>query len=861
VGIPKNSLSVSVNGALGVEETRVRQLIAAGKYKNAVESAKEIHKAQRTDASEALLVDAYAARIQSLHDQNLVAEAKSLEELVRERYPAVWQRRNGHDGAALGRAGKYDDLLRPLSDPELTEERRAAIEEAVRREVSDLGALAECAVLPSEHPLRQAASTLQAAFVAVTSGPVGDEAIELPQVSRRSPLASWKLLVRAIACLYRGEDAAGRRWLDAIHPESAPARLVPALEVMFGTKRTGLTAASSALISSVICDPAPLRRALEALDRALDSHNSGAIHQKIREAIQACRTLDPGEVERLKKHIAVRSAIAGLNKPKVEAAMGGGPREDAYFFRLFARAMEQSADLEDLPMACAAWDQFRQAAVREGWFTANGPEAATLYLHMAEVVRKLPHDLLAKLASRQNKKAGEDLYFIQPDKLYERACALDPHFEAFAQWMDWAKWQSKSRAVEVAEAWHRIRPTDIEPILHLVDAKEQRRAFQTSLQYLAKAEQIDSVHPSVRRARLRLLAGSVLRHLQQKKPHLADEKLEQMTALPQSRQGDRPAFLAALRYMVCSVRGAVDQAVAHRAELERIIESKAAAWMLIYGVAAASKQAAIERVPGPETLGKQERAAVAAAVVRVAALAKDMQITQSVPMSWIDEAERQFQRSSHSFDVGQLQILAETGLFAENHGLVFAATAVGLERGEASAARFLLLRARALPLAQRRGVCLLAAAQFARRQRDMETVDEAVNLIAGSPFEDISLTDEQAATVIEREKKERKVRPGPSYSDVLGIKECNCPDCRRKRGEDVSPFEDFDDEDKDDDLDLGPVIDGMDLPPGLPPEMAKMLFSEATKAIERGESMDSFLNRVFGPGPRTRGRRKRGRRR
>jgi hypothetical protein len=42
-------------------EASVRQLIANGKYKVAVETAKEIHKAQSTAASEALLLDAYAA--------------------------------------------------------------------------------------------------------------------------------------------------------------------------------------------------------------------------------------------------------------------------------------------------------------------------------------------------------------------------------------------------------------------------------------------------------------------------------------------------------------------------------------------------------------------------------------------------------------------------------------------------------------------------------------------------------------------------------------------------------------------------------------------------------------------------------
>src|SRR5437879_4832170 len=118
----------------------------------------------------------------------------------------------------------------------LIAERRAGIEAAVAREAGDLAALAECAALPSEHPLRKAASALQRAFLAVIGGPVGEEAVELPEVSHRSPLAPWKLLVRAIACFYRREDEACRRYLEAIKPEAAAARLVPAMQAMLGGK-------------------------------------------------------------------------------------------------------------------------------------------------------------------------------------------------------------------------------------------------------------------------------------------------------------------------------------------------------------------------------------------------------------------------------------------------------------------------------------------------------------------------------------------------------------------------------------------------------------------------------------------------
>ena len=541
--------------------------------------------------------------------------------------------------------------------------------------------------------------------------------------------------------------------------------------------------------------------------------------------------------------------------------MGGSPRQDAYYLRLFARGMEEVGDPDNIAIACATWDEFRQEAVREGWFTANGPEAATLYLHMAGALRKIPHELLAELqmtALRRKGTSFEDIYFLYPERLYERACALDPHFESFAQWMEWAKRDQPGQAERVAEAWHKIRPTDIEPILLLMEEKEKRNAFHTALQYLAKAERIDSVHPSVRRARLRLLGASALRHLQQKKPNLAAEKLAEMETLPQSQQGDRPAFLAALRYMVSAARGANDAAAAHRAEVERALGSKAAA-LLIFGMARAAKQGAFEQLPALEKLSKAERAELPEAVVRVVELAKDMQMDQGIPGGWLAETSKQFPRSSQSFNVGQLQSLAEAALTAKNLQLAYAVSGAGLEREGPAEASFLLLRALSLPeyLEERRAVCALAAAQLARQQRDMDVVEKAVELIAESPFDDLTLTQEQASAVVRKEKAERAFptafRRGPDYRDFLGPSLCDCPKCRRARGESIGPFGDNDDEDDfngdfDDDSDFDAILDATPLPPDMPPEIAKMLFEETRKAVQRGESLDSMLNRAVRAG-------------
>jgi hypothetical protein len=465
---------------------------------------------------------------------------------------------------------------------------------------------------------------------------------------------------------------------------------------------------------------------------------------------------------------------------------------------------------------------------------------------------------------RETRKSVDDLYFLYPDKLYQRACALDPHFESFSQWMDWAKRGRTGTAEEVAEAWHKIRPMDIEPILLLMEEKEKRGAFHTSLQYLAKAERIDSVHPAVRRARLRLLAASVLRHLQQKKPDLAATKLAELESLPQSRQGDRPAFLAALRYMISTVRGSDGEAAAHRTDVERAFGSKETAALLISAVAHASKRGAPEAPPSVALLGKTERAALPESVIRAAELAKDMHIQQPIPSDWLPELTNQFPRMSQSLNVAQLHTLAEAGLEAGRLELAYSVSVAGLERGGPAEAGFLLLRARSLPEFQqdRIAVCALAAAQLARRQRQMDVVEQAVELVADSPLASLSLTPEQAAAVLQKEKAERAFptpyRRGPDYSDFLETALCMCPKCRRARGE-ANPFENFDEDE--DDFDLDDILDGTPLPPDMPPEIAKILFEEVGKAVQRGESLESLLNRLTGSGAFFGGRQKKGRRR
>jgi tetratricopeptide (TPR) repeat protein len=844
-------------------ETRVRDLLTQGKSKTALESAKDFHKLQHTAASESLLLDAYGARIESLIEGKLVLEAKSLLSLVRERFPAAKERWEILECSASTSSGDLAGLLGPLNDPDLDPERRASIEKTVQTQITDLRAIADCAALPPEHRLREAAGALDRAFNAVTSGPVTDEQIALTEVSHRSPLAPWKLVIHAIARLYRGEDNACRPLLIALKPGSVPSRLAPAMLAILGDKPASpLKPAEAALVSRSSLTLAELRGALANLDRAFaEEEDEARVLKLVRTAVRECQRSAPDLLVKLKQLIVIRAGVGFEDNGRWAASMEGAPRRDAAFLRMQARVLELSGDPDDLVEACEIWDDFRQHAVRERWFPANGIEAATLYLHMAEILSQVPGKFRHE---RQRSVSGKQ---SSPEEFFRKACAIDPHSDAFSKWLRWGARESVNVGETVAREWNRALPHDLDPLLYLMIEAEKRNAFPTALSYLERAERIDAIHSAVRMGRLRLLARAAMRHLQQKKPHLAAEKVAALAALPQSQQGHRPAFLAALRQLVCISSGDRAGAEKSRMEVEKLLASRAAAELLDFGIAEISKQLDAVSLCPLAALTLEERAGIPASLARVLALVKEIGIRKfSFPVAYLDEMEAQFPKVSDSLDVEQLGLLGEMCVTSGNRSMAWTVSAAGLQRGESTAARFLYLRVRAMPPGDRSRHDAIAAAavELARLHRDMEIVDRAVEALR-DPFGEnpVSLTLEQAREVMRREIAwtDFPIWPdaGPDYSSLIPDEPCQCPECRKRRAN-AGPLDEYDALDEDDLTD--PNFEKIfydNAPEGMPPELSKMLFDTLKEAFLAGISPDevmSQLDRLGNPGPKKRRRKK-----
>ncbi len=558
--------------------------------------------------------------------------------------------------------------------------------------------------------------------------------------------------------------------------------------------------------------------------------------------------------------------MAGLDIERTIVAVEGTPRRDATFFMDLARTLERTGDNEDLMRACECWDCLRQEAVREGWFGERGMEVAALYLHMAGILSRMPLELLLEM-QRATRKAvsSENNYFRFPTELYARACLIDPHPDAFSEWLRWARRNSIGEAENVARAWNKALPDAIEPLLFLMEQVEKRNAFPTALSYLDKAERIDAVNSTVRTARLRLLAADAMRRLQKKKPHLAAERLAEMAALPQSRQGDRPTFLAAMRFLICLNSGDKPGTEEARLEVDRACDDSLASALLIFGCGTYAKMSDLS-LPLPDELTESQRSRLPASMARVLALARDMGLFKfQLPVSYFDETEVQFPHCRGSLGVEQIRSLGELGIATNHPGLAWAASVAGLERDGSTEAYFLLLRAQALPegLGDRYEVLLAAAAELGRLHRDMEVVSQAVE--AGrSPFDDkpLSLTADQARDVLRKEKQSpafpSPYSPGPDYSNLFPDGACMCPSCRRERGQSPGPDDGY-----------YPGEDEMArefyaaAPKGIPSEILPALFEVAKMAYLTGEDPDELMTEILGtPSGRSRGgKKKKGRRR
>jgi hypothetical protein len=697
--------------------------------------------------------------------------------------------------------------------------------------------------------------------------------------------------------------------LEAMDASSAAGRLAgPLCAMMAGPASraesvAALTPAGRLLLAGVAGEDEALRQALEDLEGVFQRGQERKLCEGMRRAVGRCQTARPELLVRLRQLLSVRCATTDCPAKKVRSALQGTVVHDAHFFRLLARAYEH---VQEAPQACAIWDRFRLHAVHEGWFPSDGPEVAALYLHMADLLRGMPSQGSPRtpleflrvfggfggfydasqpptvMALAPGPKAVPDCYFLAPHLLFERACAVQPDAELFSRWMDWARGSPLRPDVldDIAERWHRAVPTDNRPLLALMYSAEDRGAFTKALKYLEQAEALDAVSPQVKRARLRLWVAKALRHMHEGNARLTAKDFAAVDGLAQSREGDRPAMLAALHWFAAEHFGDEEAAAGQEAELARLFGGPGPAAVLL----GCLKQGQAKPPPassiGPAPVAGAE---LVQAVGRACLLCEDFEIRMAVPRSWQAVLEQALAEGPGPHDPAVLRALAEHAQADEAREVVFAAAGAGLRLGGPTRARFLLLRGESLPFGSaRRQECLDVAVELARRQRDMDLLAEAIDAARGyythGRAGDVEVDDALVEAVLAREAAATKLGQPVSSLESRFTRRRSGPGGRKaKPGASSSPslfdmdetldeedLDDWDDEDDEDDEwdeeDLWDDEDDEDdengFPPfsDAPPELMNLildLFERSggrplsPKEMERLVSTDPALRRTF----------------
>ncbi len=732
------------------------RLLRQGKIRAALDRAKSVHKARPTPQSETFLLQCYAAREREMRAAGRAAEADALCAFVAENFPGSDLARVGNPIAAspkvttptpiaaptaeTARQGPSENdplaaALTRLSDPGISEDARRAAEETVAEAAFNPLALAEHPALSPGHPLAAAAKAVAEAFSAVVQRPVADAEIALPEISRRSPLAGWKLLIRAIAHLQRREDEQAATALERLAAmPSAPARLVPELRLILANQAEKLDgefrrifapwrprekrlpaalarvdAALSWFLPKVVLDYREAKKA-----RKMEKELCAALHS----AAEAIRLEAPSLGEAFRGSVVPKALMfTNVPLPELEKAAGGAAVRSAAFWRLAALAMEErlgrwqgSDSLGDL---CAAWDGYRRHGIAEGLFPGGGPEEAEIYRHLAETLMDFQAYRWDGFALKANNFGADYCYgpeqpeavrALKPDAkakplppdpayLFGEAARLAPTSAIFRTWLDAARHLEKFGAMglggpigknfsknvpseKVIEAWSLALPNDPAPWLLLMKEAEDRDALSLAQKHLARAEAIDPLNADLKRGKWRLVLAVCRKHLKQGKAHLVMADLGELKELKRFGPDHTDWLLEAIRWVIVSHLTA--EAEKCHARLVEMIgggeAGKAAAALLESGLLILAHQSLYPKTFSSPPLPPQKEAAqVLPAIIAVTRL---LQLSGTI-FGWTKKSKwpEWIAKALELVPEKDLPFLAETMLPSGHYEILFKLTA------------------------------------------------------------------------------------------------------------------------------------------------------------------------------------------
>ena len=623
-------------------------------------------------------------------------------------------------------------------------DRRRELEARIQGRLTDPGQLADSPVLPAEHPLRRQAGIVRQLFRAVTTAPLPTGTLaSLDTIPRQSPLAPWKLFIRALDAFYRRADHLAEANLARIPADSGPGRLVPVLRALLGKTEPPTEAGvpdpgahGAALLERVSAGNHVRRGQLRQLGQAQSAHNEG-------QALSALHHLLPwlAPLAADHRHAFIRTVFHHWPRNKGRPAgltdLISHHNIDPEMPRLAALGLEHS----QWDGALLAWDAYLSAAHATGRLSPSGPETVHILLRMNELFPSDPHQMLDDLGLASEQQLRQLIRAGDLPPVFDRAGLLDrarravgsvsPQLGArvFRALRAYYERYDVKRVKTEAEAWHAAYPRDLEPLFYLIAAAERRGALRKALGFVAKAEAINRLHPQLRHSRFRLLLSSAERRIQEAKSGPAFADLERLAQEPRAKDGDIRAYLLALKWALAHRMADTTAAQALARTLADAVNNPALYALIL---ATVSERTNVSR---PQWSVRVSPPRAVEGLARACALFGALERRLSVPDSFVSQVEKNLDSALAT----QLHALCHGGFAIGRPALTYIAAGHGLGFPEPHLRRFLLARGQSLSgsLAHahqtRARNCLRAARELASQARDGEVAGQAALALDALP--------------------------------------------------------------------------------------------------------------------------------
>lgn len=489
---------------------RIDRARREGRFQQALELTKQLHKYEPTPDNLDLLKEVYLGRARQLRTQGQTRDALTVLD-VASRLDGMspgWLERLCEEMAQCGEIARTLALIEKLPDPAPANRILARVADAaVQRQAAGRAALPP--------PQQADFDRIVLAFQQIESGQDETARQTLQGIGLRSPFLEWKLLLRGLQAYWQNDDERALENWQRLTPERLPARLAAPFRFRIDSAfRAAQTPATQTTLQKQIdgLQGSTLLPQLRTLQATLArSHVERGYQRGMATALRQAEALLPAlrqEAPRLVPRLATcfywHILETGPDDLLRYQRVFGPPPDDPHFYRLQALGYERA---DELDVAHHFWQQYEReiAAHPQKWPGDQAAHArALIWQHMGHNAASVPEP--SKKSRRRSFALFDEEGPFKPldpsaEKCFQKSLELAPDLleahEALVRYHLEAKREGK--AEKAARQLLQHFPNHVPTLELLSDLRRKRGDYAAALELIQQALRGNALDRRLRR--------------------------------------------------------------------------------------------------------------------------------------------------------------------------------------------------------------------------------------------------------------------------------------------------------------------------------------------------------------------------